>query len=1454
MKKLWRTGFAILLCSVLMLPTFILRIHAIVDFSDTTSEHTKLTGLKGNFEELSNGYRINKINGDNQNISDLRASEFALESDVTFLEGNNATFIFGAEKHASENDLGKFFGIELSRTNDNNDIRIKLFQNPLGVGLGDNVIPTTVVTTVSDKNAAINFKVSVDKNNNLEVYINNIKADLRMEKDFKNHYIGGYFGFLTWNTNAKFDNFKLTTVNEQPLNFNTNLDQLKGLQGTWGITSKGLYSAGNGDNFAMSNSAINNFEYRANITNKNKQGAGALVFRSADNPKDGSYVMNIDYSNKIFKLFSFPTGGTIKEVPLSTIEPNTDGSYDLKVQAVDDTIRVFVNNIGIVNMKNSLYSSGKLGLLTWDGAVSYQNVNFDSLDALETIAQPQLSDFKIKTPGVTITPNFDPNVSIYGMDITPGIDNVVIEPSANGTMYVTKRDENGTLIKDKTKINGTFTISKDEFVEDFMNVDITVVTNEGFTNTINFAVNRWLSNEELAKEEYRSQFHVTPQSNFMNDPNGMVYDSTDGYWHLFYQYSTKNNFYNQSWAHVRSKDLVNWEQQPLGIQIDDYGLIFSGSAVEDKDNTSGLFTGNDANDSKLVALYTYHNPKDGKQSQALAYSKDHGVTWNKYGTVIPNSDTLSGNDFRDPKVFKIDGDTRWYMVTAGGAAQIHVSDDLIHWTKSQPLLYKNGDQIHSECPMLYPAKVNGTQETKWVYGGSAGFYVVGNMQKDPATGIFKWSAESEKLDVDSNENPWGGFGKYATMTFFEDGTNKNRQIGISWLQDFVDFSGRHYRGAQSLPQEYGLRQIDGQYVITCNPVEEVNLLRDQNNILYKTSNKNIVNKNDNILKGISGLRYDIEAEFTIGTATEFGFKLRKGNGQEIIYKYNVTNKKMYLDVSNAGPHQNSGNYNFELLPSDTNKVKLRILVDQGAVEAFGNDGEANISTIAYMSNKNIGMEFFNDGTLTVNTMKIYDMKSMYSKKSGSESEQTQLYLDAPTYAALNETFEVNANIYPNKASAGVNWNVDKELAVVSKDETSITLKATKEGNFKITASSKDGAYQTSTNVRVAKPAFNNNATNWETISGNWTIDDFGMNANNLGNDDSFYVSQAKIERDKPFSIEGTIQLKEGQAAGIAFGIKDKTNPQSYWYCANIDTVSEGGIAKMFKNTNGQAWAVSKKLSEIRTSRVPNAPYQLEINYDGNGTLSYYLNGTLVGEQNDPTFEGGYIGIQTFKANAIFQDIYIHAAGTIVEVSESVKDVKVLVNTSIENIQNNLPKTIKAKQDNNILVDADIIWDLTNFTTKDVGTYTIEGSVKDTPLKVSTNIIVVADKSALVELLNKIKGMNFDNYTFKSVQALLSEVQKVEALINDDTITQESVNTSIQNLNTLLSKLVKVENPSNEPSDTNKNPDSTLGENKGTTTKVNTSDTTNANFYLLISMSALLIITMNVAKRKRKQHS
>jgi sucrose-6-phosphate hydrolase SacC (GH32 family) len=43
-----------------------------------------------------------------------------------------------------------------------------------------------------------------------------------------------------------------------------------------------------------------------------------------------------------------------------------------------------------------------------------------------------------------------------------------------------------------------------------------------------------------------------------------------------------------SWGHAVSPDLVHWKQLPVAIPEENGVMIFSGSTVEDKDNTSGL--------------------------------------------------------------------------------------------------------------------------------------------------------------------------------------------------------------------------------------------------------------------------------------------------------------------------------------------------------------------------------------------------------------------------------------------------------------------------------------------------------------------------------------------------------------------------------------------------------------------------------------------------------------------------------------------------------------------------------------------------------------------------------------------------------------------------------------------------------------------------------------------------
>ena len=213
-------------------------------------------------------------------------------------------------------------------------------------------------------------------------------------------------------------------------------------------------------------------------------------------------------------------------------------------------------------------------------------------------------------------------------------------------------------------------------------------------------------------ERWRPQSHYTPQKNWMNDPNGLVY--YDGEYHMFYQYNPEGSDWgNMSWGHAVSKDLVHWQE--LGVAIphtSQYG-VFSGSAVIDTKNTSGLGS---PDNPAMVAVWTRADV-GGNQSQSLAYSTDKGRTWNLYNNGDPVLD-IGSNEFRDPKVFWDQTSGRWTMVVSHATehrVSFYSSPDLIHWTEQSSF---GGEGITSavwECPDFFPLPVDGSsKEVKWV--------------------------------------------------------------------------------------------------------------------------------------------------------------------------------------------------------------------------------------------------------------------------------------------------------------------------------------------------------------------------------------------------------------------------------------------------------------------------------------------------------------------------------------------------------------------------------------------------------------------------------------------------------------------------------------------------------------------------------------------------------------------
>lgn len=294
----------------------------------------------------------------------------------------------------------------------------------------------------------------------------------------------------------------------------------------------------------------------------------------------------------------------------------------------------------------------------------------------------------------------------------------------------------------------------------------------------------------LGQEQYRPAVHFSPEKNWMNDPNGMVFHN--GVYHLYYQHNPSGNIWgNMSWGHATSPDLVHWKEQPLAISTDDQEDVFSGSVVVDKDNSSGFGT---AENPPLVAIYTSAykdaSPHRGLQAQSLAYSLDDGLTWTKYsGNPVLNRNSAN---FRDPKVFwysSPEGGGYWVMTAVEATDHkvvLYKSTDLKDWTALSEFGPANATGGLWECPDLFPLAVDGDpNNVKWVMvvninpggvaGGSAGQYFVGSF--DGTTFTSESTKPSEALPAGT---PIAGFndGSYNGWTVNnEPGNWKNGPFG-----------------------------------------------------------------------------------------------------------------------------------------------------------------------------------------------------------------------------------------------------------------------------------------------------------------------------------------------------------------------------------------------------------------------------------------------------------------------------------------------------------------------------------------------------------------------------------------------------------------------------------------------------------------------------------------------------
>lgn len=495
--------------------------------------------------------------------------------------------------------------------------------------------------------------------------------------------------------------------------------------------------------------------------------------------------------------------------------------------------------------------------------------------------------------------------------------------------------------------------------------------------------NNVLEKQQYYTEKYRPQYHFSPESNWMNDPNGMVF--YNGEYHLFYQYHPNGTTWGpMHWGHAVSKDLVYWEHLPVGLAPDEHGMIFSGSAVVDWNDTSGFFEGK----SGLVAIFThadtYPDSDRPRQRQSLAYSKDNGRTWVKYeGNPVIQEESIT--DFRDPKVFWHLETNQWVMVVAAGQiVRIYTSKNLISWEFASEFGEGQGSHLGVwECPDLFELPIDGnSNRKKWVL-----FVSIGDDPKFPEGSRTQYFVgDFDGKTFINHQNPettlWIDHGRdnYAGVSWSDVPAEDGRRIYIGWMSNWRYANvtpTKEWRSSTTIPRVLGLTSTDEGVRLVQTPVYELDALRVEKIVIQ---NKEIV-PNNNLLEGIKSNTFELIAEFELGTAAEFGFKVCKSDEDETIIGYNVKNNKVFVDRTNSGEdnfHESfAGKHESSLIP-EGNKLVLHIFVDQSSVEVFGNGGEAVITDLIFPNPESKEIEVYaKDGEVNLKSLELYLLKSTW---------------------------------------------------------------------------------------------------------------------------------------------------------------------------------------------------------------------------------------------------------------------------------------------------------------------------------------------------------------------------------------------------------------------------------------------------------------------------------------------
>jgi len=477
--------------------------------------------------------------------------------------------------------------------------------------------------------------------------------------------------------------------------------------------------------------------------------------------------------------------------------------------------------------------------------------------------------------------------------------------------------------------------------------------------------------------------HLTAASGWSGPPSGLVYDG--GTYHAFYPHNpaADDAAGATDWAHATSTDLVNWTEKPVAIAGSSDESVLSGSIVVDQDNTSGLGS---ADQPPLVAIYT----ADDSGDQSLAYSIDHGQTWEQY-SGNPVLEPSGAGGLQDPKVFWYEPGGYWVLVAADPedfSVQLYRSADLLDWSYLSEVTGVGTQAGAWEHPDLFPLALDGDADnTEWVMpvsvrsgavaGGSGVQYFVGTFdgttfEPEPLGPAGVGAVQPGEM---FSWMDWGtDFYGAGTISGAPDG----RRLTIGWLDnwDYAEATPTSpWRGSMTLPRELSLATVDGIPRLQQTVPTEVAAALAAAGPAYSEATITIPNGSRKLDDDASGTHLDITATLVPGDGAVAGVTvLGSATGQRgTRIQYVKETGILQIDRTNSGRTDLPG---FApgaaaAVPLVDGTLPLHIVVDGSSVEVFAGNGKIVLTALAFPAAGDDKVAVFSGGgKATINNLAV----------------------------------------------------------------------------------------------------------------------------------------------------------------------------------------------------------------------------------------------------------------------------------------------------------------------------------------------------------------------------------------------------------------------------------------------------------------------------------------------------